>query len=57
MLLVVSMEGGLAPHVVCCAESQITGSPPLLYDLDMVLEMEHEGPTKFVQLCSEKQFY
>ena len=31
--------------LVCCwcAESQITGSPPLLSDLDILCEMEHEG--------------
>ena len=29
---------------MCCAESQITGSPPLLSDLDILCEMEHEGP-------------
>ena len=43
VLLVVGVEGGLATHVVCCAESQITGSPPLLSDLDILREMEHEG--------------
>ena len=26
-----------------CAESQITGSPPLLSDLDILCEMEHKG--------------
>ena len=45
MLLVVGVEGGLAIHVVCCAESQITGSPPLVSDLDILCEMEHEGLT------------
>ena len=35
-LLVVSVEGGLATHFVCCAESLITGSPPLLSDLDIL---------------------
>ena len=43
VLLVVGEGGGLATHVVCCAESQITGSPPLLSDLDILCEMEHEG--------------
>ena len=28
---------------MCCTESQITGSPPLLSDLDILCEMEHEG--------------
>ena len=28
---------------MCCAESQITGSLPLLSDLDVLCEMEHEG--------------
>ena len=32
VLLVVGVEGGQATHVVCCAESQITDSPPLLSD-------------------------
>ena len=43
MLLVVGVEGSKATHVVCCAESQITGSPPLLSDLDILCEMEREG--------------
>ena len=47
MLLVVGEGGGEATHVVCCAESQITGSPPLLSDLDILCEMEHEGPLFF----------
>ena len=47
------MGGGWATHVVCCSESQITGSPPLLLitgspplmsDWDILCEMEHEGP-------------
>ena len=35
-LFVVGEGGGKATHVVCCAESQITGSPPLLSDLDIL---------------------
>ena len=31
---------------MCCAESQITGSPPLLSDLDVLCEREHEGHIK-----------
>ena len=42
MLLVVGVEGGKATRVVCCAESQITGLLPLLSDLDILCEMEHE---------------
>ena len=29
VLLVVGVESGKTSHVVCCAESQITGSQPL----------------------------
>ena len=43
MSLVVVVDGGSATHVVYCAESQITGSPPLLSDLDILFEMEDEG--------------
>ena len=50
VLLVVGVGGGEATHVVCCAESQITGSPPLLSDLDILCEMEHEGPPPPEQL-------
>ena len=42
VLLVVGVGGCKATHIVCCAESQITGSPPLLSDLDILCEMEHE---------------
>ena len=44
VLLVVGEGDGWATHVVYCAKSQITGSPPLLSDLDILCEMEHEGP-------------
>ena len=44
VLLVVGVGGGEATHVVCCADSQITGSPPLLSNLDILCEMEREGP-------------
>ena len=43
VLLVFGLGGGLATHVVCCSESQITGSPPPLFELDILCEMEHEG--------------
>ena len=45
--------------MVCYAESQITGSPPLLQitgsppllsDLDILCEMEHEGPLLHVRV-------
>ena len=39
----VGVGGDWATHVVCCAESQITGSPPLLSYLDIVYTVEHEG--------------
>ena len=42
VLSVVGVGGGLATHVVCYTESQITGSPPLLSDLDIFCEMEQE---------------
>ena len=44
VLLVVGVGGGWAIHVVCCTESQITGSPPLLSDIDTVCETENDGP-------------
>ena len=31
-LSLVVVEGGMATQMMCCAESQITGSPPLLVD-------------------------
>ena len=43
VLLVVDVMGGWATHVVCCAESQLKCSPPLLSDLDILCEIEHEG--------------
>ena len=43
VLLVVGVGRGKAAHVVCCAESQITGSPPLLSDWDILCDMDHEG--------------
>ena len=48
VLLVVGVGGRYATHVVCCAESQITGSPPLVSDLDILCEMEHDGPVVFL---------
>ena len=44
-LRLVVVEGGMATRIVCCAESQNTGSPPLLSDLYWVYVcwMEHEG--------------
>ena len=63
LLLVVGVGGGQATHVVCCAESQITGSLPLLSDLDIVCEMEHEGrpvsviKTRFTPRECAKMFF
>ena len=50
-LWLVVVEGGMATRIVCCAESQNTGSPPLLSDLYCVYVcwMEHEGPS----ICCE----
>ena len=48
VLLVVGEGGGLSKHVVCRAESQITGSPPLLSDLDNSCEMEHDGHSNYI---------
>ena len=44
-LWLVVVEGGMATRIVCCAESQNTGSTPLLSDLycAYVCWMEHEG--------------
>ena len=51
MLLVVGAEGGQATHVVCWPATQITGSPPLLSDLDILREMENEGPGNSIIFC------
>ena len=36
------VEGGWATRVVWCIQSQVTGSPPLLFDMDILCEMKHE---------------
>ena len=41
-MLCVAQNHRLQAHRHCCL--QITGSPPLLSDLDILCEMEHEGP-------------
>ena len=42
---------------MCCAESQITGSPPPLSDLDILCEMEQEGPRLIVYTMSSPGKY
>ena len=44
----------VVPHVKCnllLGDSQITGSSPLLSDLDILCEMEHEGRMLFLSWC------
>ena len=50
-LWLVVVEGGMATRIVCCAESQNTGSPPLLSDLYCVYVcwIEHEGRPVFIK--------
>ena len=52
-LRLVVVEGGMAT-LVCCAESQNTGSPPLLSDLYWVYVcwMEHEGPSVYTTIAA-----
>ena len=45
VLLVVGVGGGYRPPMLCVAQNhRLQGSPPLLSDLDILCEMEHEGP-------------